>query len=323
MQSFGRRSAIKLAVGVATLPRAALAEPAKIVIATGVDPSFSAFYVAKEGGIFAKNGLDVQLNTGPSGSAMVSLLIQNQVQSAFGAEQAGVLVHNLDPKVVVAAEGTVLAHWLGIVGKNIASMDALKGKRVGVARGSGSEVFWQAVVDQKHLDPKDYTIIQVDAPEMVAALQRGDIDAYSVWEPWLTRGVAAVPGARLVLDNIGIIEDRVFIYVNKDWADQNQYAALTFMRSLIEATALINTHRDVAAAHVAHFLKMDVAFATALMEKLRFGIQLNQGSIENFQIAEQQLKTVGKLRKPVDWQTLFYPDLLKQLDPAAVDYKLP
>ena len=35
---------------------------------------------------------------------MVSFLVRNQVQSAFGAEGAGVQNHNLDPNVVVAAE---------------------------------------------------------------------------------------------------------------------------------------------------------------------------------------------------------------------------
>ena len=40
-----------------------------MTIATGVDPAFSQFYVAKEAGLFEKNGLDVTINTGPSGSA--------------------------------------------------------------------------------------------------------------------------------------------------------------------------------------------------------------------------------------------------------------
>ncbi len=323
MIRFGRRAAVKLAAGLAVMPAAAVAEPAKVIIGTGVDPSFSAYYVAYEGGFFTKHGLDVQLNTGPSGSAMVSLVIQNQIQSAFGAEQAGLLVHALDPNVVVAAEGAVLEQWNGIVGKGIDSVAGLKGKRIGIARASGSEVFWQALVDQRHLDPKDYTIVQVDAPEMVAALQRGDIDAYSVWEPWLTRGIAAVPGARLVIDNVGIIEDRVFVYVNKRWAEQNRDTALAFMRALIEATALINSDRDAAAADVAKFLKMEVPFAKSLMAKLRFAIRLNQDSVKNFQITEQQLKTVGKLHKPVDWQTLFYPELLQAVAPGSVDYKLP
>ena len=203
---------------------------------------------------------------------MVALLIQNQVQSAFGAEQAGLLNHALDPNVVVAAEGAMLARWYGIVGKEIASVGALEGKRLGIARGSGSEVFWLAAVNKLKLDPKDYKIVQVEAPEMVAALERGDIDAYSAWEPWLTRGAAAVKGARLVVDNVGIIEGRVFIYVNKDWAVKSRTAAVSFMRSMVEATDVINTKRDQAAADVAKFLKLDLPLTKLLMDKLSFDV---------------------------------------------------
>ena len=60
-----------------------------MTIATGVDPVFSAYYVAQQEGLFKKHGLDVRINTGPSGSAMVSFLINGQIESAFGSEIAG------------------------------------------------------------------------------------------------------------------------------------------------------------------------------------------------------------------------------------------
>src|SRR5579872_1155158 len=81
---------VALCVAAVLQASSSFADTTKMTIATGVDPSFSAYYVAKSAGIFEKNGLDVQVNTGPSGSAMVAYVIQNQVQSAFGAEAAGV-----------------------------------------------------------------------------------------------------------------------------------------------------------------------------------------------------------------------------------------
>jgi hypothetical protein len=34
-------------------------------------------------------------------------------------------------------------------------------------------------------------------------------------------------------------------------------------------------------------------------------------------------KDVGNRPKPADWEALFYPGLLRTIDPAAVDYVLP
>ena len=142
------------ALGVAVL-EAQAQQRTKMSIGTGVDPAFAIFYIAKAGGIFDKNGLDVQLNTGPSGSAMVAFLIKNQSQAALGAEQAGMQNFNLDKNVVVAAETTSLTKWWAVVGRNVADMDGLKGKKVGVAMGSGSEVFWLAIIEKLKLNPKD------------------------------------------------------------------------------------------------------------------------------------------------------------------------
>jgi hypothetical protein len=139
----------------------------KMTIATGVDPVFSAYYVAQQAGLFKKHGLDVRINTGPSGSAMVSFLINGQIESAFGSEIAGVSNHNLDPNVVVVAQATRLVRWIAIVGRNIDSLDQLKGKKLGVARGSGGEVFWLALIDKLKLNAGDYTVVNVEAPEMV------------------------------------------------------------------------------------------------------------------------------------------------------------
>jgi NitT/TauT family transport system substrate-binding protein len=305
----------------------ALASPAaaqtKMTIATGVDPSFSAYYVAKLAGIFEKNGLDVTVNTGPSGSAMVSFLVRNQVQSAFGAEGAGVQNHNLDPNVVVAAEGDLMKEWYGMVAKGVPNLEALKGKKLGIARGSGSEVFWLSMVEKLKLNPKDYKIIQVEAPEMVAALERGDIDAFTAWEPWLARATKAVPGAKVIVPQGEILTPRVYIYVNKEWADKNPAPATAFMKSMVEATDLINKEPEKAADHVAAFLKLDKELTRELMPKLRFDVRLDQDSLSNFIVIQKQLKDMGKLAKEVDFQKFVYPDLLKKVRPEKVTYSLP
>ena len=97
----------------------------KMTIATGVDPAFSQFYVAKEGGLFEKNGLDVTINTGPSGSAMIPFLVNNQVQAAYGSDLAGVINHQVDPNIVAVADGTYLVKWLSVVGKNVNDLEGL------------------------------------------------------------------------------------------------------------------------------------------------------------------------------------------------------
>ncbi|MCJ8143294.1 ABC transporter substrate-binding protein [Ancylobacter sp. A5.8] len=322
MMIFKKIVATLLLLGAVSAP-SAHAETNKMTIGTGVDPAFSAFYVADKMGIFKKNDLDVDLKTGPSGSAMVGLLIQNQMQGAFGAEQAGILNSTLDPNVSVIAEGAALQRWFAIVGRNLESLDSLKGKRIGVARGTGSEIFWLALVDKLGLNVKDYDVIQVDAPEMIAALERGDIDAYSAWEPWVSKGLAAIPDTKILRDNEGVIEGRVYFYVNDGWVKANPEAAKRFTKSLVEATAAINDKPEEATRIIASFLKLDEEMLSGMMKKIRFDVRLDQQSIDNLVIGAKQLEAAKKLRKPVDWQQFVKPELLRSVAPDKVNFTAP
>jgi ABC-type nitrate/sulfonate/bicarbonate transport system substrate-binding protein len=294
----------------------------KMTIATGVDPVFSAYYVAQQAGLFKKHGLDVRINTGPSGSAMVSFLVNGQIESAFGSEIAGVSNHNLDPNVVVVAQATRLVRWIAVVGRNIENLDQLKGKKVGVARGSGGEVFWLAMIDKLKLNPADYTVVNVEAPEMVAALERGNIDAYAVWEPWVTRGLSAVKNTKVLRDQEGILEQGVYIYMNRGWIQKNPAPAEAFIRALVDATEIINGDRKRAAKDVSDFLKnLDPALVEQLMTKLRFEMVLDDFTVNLFRLAESQLKQQGKLTKPLDYNAFVYPDLMRKVLPTKVNYK--
>jgi NitT/TauT family transport system substrate-binding protein len=281
------------------LPAFAQGAPIRMTIATGVDPSFAQFYVAKESGIFERNGLDVTVNTGPSGSAMIAFLVGNQINAAYGAEQAGVSANLVDPNVVVVAEGVALLRWLGIVARNITSMDGLKGKRIGVARGTGSETFWLSVVARLNLNAADYTIVNVEAPEMVAALERGNIDAYAVWEPWMTRGTRAVSNSQILVTNENIQVIRNLIYMNKGWVEQNGEATQRFLRSMIQATDLIAANRDQAVQNVARFLRQDRGLVAELMTKVDHRLNLTADTVANVQLAIDQLRGMNRLSRPV------------------------
>ena len=294
----------------------------KMTIATGVDPVFSAYYVAQQEGLFKKHELDVRINTGPSGSAMVAFLVNGQIESAFGSEIAGVANHNLDPNVVVVAQATRLVRWIAVVGRNVDTLDQLKGKKVGIARGSGGEVFWLAMIDKLKLNPAEYTVVNVEAPEMVAALERGNIDAYVVWEPWVTRGLAAIKNTKVLRTQEGILEQGVYVYMNRGWIQKNPAPAEAFIRALADATDLINRDRKRAAKDVSDFLKnLDPAMVEQLMAKLTFEMELSDFTVNLFRLAEAQLKAQGKLAKPLDWSGFIYPELMRKVLPAKVNYK--
>jgi len=297
----------------------AVAQPlTKMTIATGVDPAFSQFYVAKESGLFEKNGLDVTINTGASGSAMVPFLIQNQVQAAYGSDLAGVINHQVDRNIVAIADGTYLWKWESVVGRNVADLAGLKGKKIGIALGTGSEIYWRRLVEKRGMNPADYTLVNVEAPEMLAATERGDIDAFAVWEPWPTRTLAAVKNTKVLANSDGIYNNINFVFMNRSWIEQNRPTAEKFMRALIQANDLIENDRPAAARSVAKFLRMPIELATELMPKLVFDMDWEPRSLETIKDSARLLADQKKLKAPLDFSQYVYLDLMKAVAPERI-----
>ncbi len=309
-------AAILLRAGLAVAPAAAA--DTKIIFGTGIDPSLAQTYVAVAGGFFKKNGLDVELKPGASAAVWVPLLIGNQVQAAIASEQTGVLNAAIDPRIVNAGQAVAINRFFGIVGRNVGSLDELKGKRIAVDLGSASQTFWLALVKFYNLDVKDYKVISVQPPEMEAALQRGDVDAFVAWEPWVTRAITDVPNTKLLRDNDGILSIADYFYFNRSWAEANKDTVTAFMRSMLQATDWMHAHPEEAAQITATYLKLDPKFTQTLMTKVNFDIELTAVQVAHVQAIAAQLKGAGKLNKDIDWSIFFYPEALRSVAPEKV-----
>src|SRR5215472_10970943 len=166
------------AIGLLVVGNAQAESLTKLAMGTGIDPSFGQVFVAREAGIFQKNGLDVTIQIGASGSAMVPFLIGNNLQAVNGSDLAGIINHNIDSNIVAVADCVQQVHWQAVVGKDLPNMEALKGKWIGITKGTSGEIFWAAVVAKLHLNENDYTFLNIEAPEEIAAMQRGDVNAF-------------------------------------------------------------------------------------------------------------------------------------------------
>lgn len=293
-----------------------------MTIATGVDPGFSIFYVAKLGGFFEKNGLDVDLRTGSSGGAMVPLLISNASNASMSAAFAGINNHLKDPDIVAVAQTLRYDRWYGIVAKSdVKSLADLKGKKVAITLGNASESYWNDALKHAGLNPADFksSIVNVEAPEMVAAIERGDVQAFSAWEPWLSRTNLNVPNTKVLVDDIGMVQDVGFIYMNRKWIEANRATAVRFMKAMDEANEFINKEPGKTKEMVGKMLNLSKSMLDSMMPKITFTLVLGPDSYAiTKRIVDQQIAQ-GRIKPgQFDYRKWFYPDLLRAVKPAAV-----
>jgi len=136
------------------------AAPVKIKASYGnVTPANLAPFFAKEMGIFAKHGLDVDLVLIDGGSPSAAALIAGQVQFAnFGGTEtmSGVAAGS---DMVAVALFVPVTPWQLLAKSDYKSPDDLRGKTVGIAsKGGSSEVAADVSLQRLKLDPnKDVT----------------------------------------------------------------------------------------------------------------------------------------------------------------------
>lgn len=143
-------------------------------------------WIAKEAGIFARNGLDVDLQlVSSSSAAMASVISGNaEVAQTGGSDAVSAAVGGAD--VVVVSVTSPVYSYLFEVPAAIRTPADLKGKRVGVSSpGSSADVGTRVALRKVGLDPDtDVAILSVgDVPTRTAAMISGAIQGTVVNPP--------------------------------------------------------------------------------------------------------------------------------------------
>ena len=130
-------------------------------------------------------------------------------------------------------------------GSGIEKPEDLKGKNVGVPFVStshfhllvGMEKVWK-------IDPREVNILNMKPPQIIAAWQRGDIDAAYVWPPALSE---LLKDGKVISDSvvIGAASVPTFdgLVADKKWAAENPKFMAAFTKVLAEAYADYNKNK--------------------------------------------------------------------------------
>jgi|SRR5579871_5421704 len=99
----------------------------------------------------------------------------------------------------------------------------LRGKRVAIQKGSGTHNFLIQALQKAGVDYKDITPVYLSPPDARPAFQSGSVDAWAIWEPFLSIAQQAT-GARTLVDGKGIVSaggfylsSQTFARAHADW----------------------------------------------------------------------------------------------------------
>jgi len=240
-----------LAIVLAALPLSAQAAD-ELRLAQNLSPISGVALVAEEKGFLAKHGLAVSVSNFTSGRAALQSVLGGGAEIATVAEAPiTAAAFNAQPVVVLARINVSDVKTLTRTDSHIHGLADLRGKRIGFAAGTGSEVYTATLLKKAGLTAKDVTLVALQPQDMVAALSNNSIDAYDVWEPHVANGKKALGVQATELETRGVYGETFNIVALKPWLAANPGVARQFLAALVEAHEWIKANREEAITIIA------------------------------------------------------------------------
>lgn len=264
-------------------------------------------YVARDKGLFAKEGLDVRIRPVQQSIQALPALARGQVDMIAGANYVTFLqAHEkgtLDLRIV--ADGARAAsHMMDVLvpkDSGIKSAADLKGKTVGVnILNNIQSLTLNAILGAEGAGRPEYR--QIPFPQMGAALQKGQVDAVHAVEPF-DSAVQKDLHARVLLDGAASPVQGIPLsgYVTtRAYAAKHRSAVLAFRRAVAAASKLANQDPSLVRKILPTYTKVTAGQAAAI----RLPLYATSTDVVQLRRLTALMRRQGLLGKDIDPATL-------------------
>jgi len=209
-------------------------------------PINAAVLIAEDKGLFKKYGIDPEvILIGGASAGGVSSLIAGDVQFLAGAGGAVVSAGLNGADVVMIASIVNRGVQRVMARSDIRKAEELRGKRIGITRlGAASHLVLLMMLRAWGMTAADVQTMQIgSSPAMMAALEKGGIDAAVLTEP--TFFFAEDQGYRVLADlaDMDIYYLHSMIDTTRGYIRTHRDVALRFLRGYIECIAFFKNNR--------------------------------------------------------------------------------
>lgn len=193
----------------------------------------------------------------------------------------------------------------------IRSVADLKGKKVATGRGWNVQFLLLKALEEVGLSYRDIEPVYVtNAADVRAAFQSGNVDAATLWDPFLA-GQELATRPRILRDGTGLSNNRTFHLAVPSFVDRHKDIVRTVFAELKKTNQWTQSHPQETAELLAPQLGVDPKVLRLATERRNYTtVAVDAGIVaEQQQIADAFLK-LGLIKNPVRVQDKVYPEVL-------------
>ena len=215
-------------------------------------------WIAKEAGLFTKNGLDVDLLFTGGGRAITSLLGGDTPIVTVGGPSA-IAARLAGSDVIITAHVFDTILYSLMVTPEIRTLSDLKGKRLGASRfGSATDFALRYVLKQNGFDPvKDVVIFQIGGQsETLAALRAGSIQGGVIASPATAEAKRLGMKELINMANLGVEYPHTTIATTGRFLRSNRETVQRFTRAYVEGVHRFLNDREFSLNVISKYTKI-------------------------------------------------------------------
>ncbi|CAG9189012.1 Putative aliphatic sulfonates-binding protein [Paraburkholderia sabiae] len=208
---------------------------------------------------FAPQGVNVKWTEFPAGPQLLEGLNVGSIDFGYVGEAPPVIAQAAGANFVYTAYEIPTPQAEGILVHRdapIQSVADLKGKRVAFNKGSDVHWFLVAALQKAGVKYSDIQPVFLPPADARAAFERGAIDAWAIWDPFL-EAAKRQSNARLLTDGTGIVSHHQFFLSARSFAQQNSELVDAVVTEVGKEGAWVREHYAEAAAQLAPIQGLD------------------------------------------------------------------
>ncbi len=245
----------------------------KVSLAYVVAPYNAVPIVALRKNFFVEEGLAVEEVRASFVGYVFQGLVDNQIDTLFGAETPGVFVALKGGKYSILAKHEQNSNDLTLISRKdseIASIKDLVGKKVGLPFTSVSHYHLSRLLKESNIDQSKVIFVDLAPQNMASALDHGDVDAVFVWEPISSKIISGLgPKIDFFIPQTSWMMN---VYSSKKFGE-NKNAQEKLLRALLKADKFIKENPQEAIQIVAKEINLDYATLEKIWSRWDFTLE--------------------------------------------------
>ena len=297
------------------------AEPLRISVS--LTPLSLPFFVADHEGYFAAEGVTVKITEVIGGHRAFLQIVEGSADLATVSETIVTFNSYKRDDFAVIATFVKSTDDVKIVSREDAMIlepRQLAGKRVATVVGSSSHYYLYTSLILNGVDPKDVQLVNLQPEAMAEALEKREVDAVAIWEPFPFIILAKVHGTKL-LPFIGDYEETFNLIIDKKIRGTRDSDLIKVLRALRHAETFINETPQRAQDILRKHLNLDQSFVEWIWRRFSYHLSLRQSlltTLEGEARWARQEKLIDDIRSP-NFLEFIYSKPLREVESGDVN----